>query len=188
MRVSATSEQSLRDSRRKMLIEKPARIVRYGISLASVGLAFLVASLLPSRADPSHFTLFFAATMISAWFGGLGPELLATVLSALSLDYFFFAPIHSITLDWRAVLRLGVFSIVADSSRVQAGSGQSARQLARLFSMAVCEARRRMKRARSTKRASVYIAKPSSRDFRKSKTISRLCEFWKPKPRCRMKR
>ncbi|MGH9637837.1 MAG: sensor histidine kinase, partial [Candidatus Angelobacter sp.] len=96
-----------------MLIESRPPIVRYGISLASVGLALLLASLLPSRADPSHFTLFFAATMISAWFGGLGPGLVATFLSALSLDYFFISPVHSITLDWRAFLRLGVFSVVA---------------------------------------------------------------------------
>src|SRR5262249_56135569 len=39
--------------------------------------------------------------------------LLATLLSDLSLDYFFIAPVHSITLDWQAFLRLGVFSVVA---------------------------------------------------------------------------
>ena len=80
--------------------------MRYAISIASVGLALALASLLPYRADPSHFTLFFAAVMVSAWYGGLGAGLLATILSALSLDYFFIAPIYSITLDWRAFLRL----------------------------------------------------------------------------------
>jgi K+-sensing histidine kinase KdpD len=80
-----------------MLIESRPPIVRYGIAVASVGLALAVASLLPYRADPSHFTLFFAAVMISSWYGGLGTGLVATILSALSLDYFFIAPIHSIT-------------------------------------------------------------------------------------------
>ena len=51
--------------------------------------------------------------MVSAWYGGLGAGLVATILSALSLDYFFIAPIHSITVDWRAFLRLGVFLVVA---------------------------------------------------------------------------
>jgi C4-dicarboxylate-specific signal transduction histidine kinase len=37
----------------------------------------------------------------------------ATILSALSLDYFLIAPIHSVTVDWEAFLRLGVFLVVA---------------------------------------------------------------------------
>ena len=97
----------------RMLIESRPPAVRYAISIASVGLALALASLLPYRADPSHFTLFFAAVMVSAWYGGLGTGLVATILSALSLDYFFIAPIHSITLDWQAFLRLGVFLVVA---------------------------------------------------------------------------
>ena len=95
------------------MIESRPPIVRYGIAVASVGLALAVASLLPYRADPSHFTLFFAAVMVSAWYGGLGAGLVATILSALSLDYFFIAPLHNITVDWQAFLRLGVFLVVA---------------------------------------------------------------------------
>jgi C4-dicarboxylate-specific signal transduction histidine kinase len=51
--------------------------------------------------------------MVTAWYGGLGAGLLATVLSALSLDYFFISLNHSITLDWGALVRLGTFVIVA---------------------------------------------------------------------------
>ena len=96
-----------------MLIDNRPPVLRYAISIASVAAALSLASLLPSRADPSHFTLFFAAVMVSAWYGGLGAGLLATILSALSLDFFFIAPIHSITLDWRALLRLSVFVVVS---------------------------------------------------------------------------
>jgi C4-dicarboxylate-specific signal transduction histidine kinase len=96
-----------------MLVDSRPPVLRYAISIASVGAALSLASLLPFRADPSHFTLFFAAVMVSAWYGGLGAGLLATLLSDLSLDYFFIAPVHSITLDWQAFLRLGVFSVVA---------------------------------------------------------------------------
>ncbi len=86
---------------------------RYPIAVVSVALALLLASILSSRADPSHFTLFFAAVMVSAWYGGLGAGLLATVLSALSLDYFFISPIHALDFDLRALLRLSVFTLVA---------------------------------------------------------------------------
>ena len=97
----------------RMLIESRPPLLRYAISIASVGLALALAALLPYRADPSHFTLFFAAVMVSAWYGGLGTGLLATILSALSIDYFFIGPIHTITLDWQAFLRLAVFLVVA---------------------------------------------------------------------------
>src|SRR5919197_1143331 len=111
--LSATREQSFSNWCRQMLIDNRPPVLRYAISIASVAAALSLASLLPSRADPSHFTLFFAAVMVSAWYGGLGAGLLATILSALSLDYFFIAPIHSITLDWRALLRLTVFVVVS---------------------------------------------------------------------------
>ena len=54
-----------------------------------------VASLLPARVDPSHFTFFFLAVMLSAWYGGFGAGLIATILSALALDYFFISPIYA---------------------------------------------------------------------------------------------
>jgi signal transduction histidine kinase len=96
-----------------MLVERRPFLLRYVIALLSVGTAVAIASLLPWRADPSHFTLFFLAVMVSAWYGGLVAGLVATVLSASSLDFFFIAPIHSIDLNWQALMRLSVFSAVA---------------------------------------------------------------------------
>jgi two-component system, NtrC family, sensor kinase len=43
----------------------------------------------------------------------LGAGLITTVLSAVSIDYFFLSPHHSIHLDWRTFLRLGVFTSIA---------------------------------------------------------------------------
>lgn len=110
---SATAKQNFSSRCRQMLIEERPPLLRHATSVATVGLALALASLLPSRADPSHFTLFFAAVMISAWYGGLGPGLVATVMSALALDYFFISPFRSINLDWAALLRLSVFTTVA---------------------------------------------------------------------------
>jgi C4-dicarboxylate-specific signal transduction histidine kinase len=96
-----------------MFIEKrPARL-RYLIAIGAVAVALGLAALIPTRADPSHFSLFFVAVMWSSWYGGLGAGLIATLLSALSLDYFFLSDLYSIDLDWGAFLRLGVFTIIA---------------------------------------------------------------------------
>lgn len=55
--------------------------------MAAVVVALLIQRLLiPSFAvssDASPFMVFFAAVMVAAWFGGLGPGLLATALSTL---------------------------------------------------------------------------------------------------------
>ena len=96
-----------------MLRDRPSFLARYALTLATVALAIWLASILGRRADPSHFTLFFAAVMVSAWYGGLGAGLVATVLSALSLDYFFISRSYSLALDWSALLRLSVFTLVA---------------------------------------------------------------------------
>jgi C4-dicarboxylate-specific signal transduction histidine kinase len=113
MALSAIGKQTFSNWCRQMLIDNRPPLLRYAISIATVAAALSMASLLPSRADPSHFTLFFAAVMVSAWYGGLRAGLLATILSALSLDYFFIPPFYSIILDWRALLRLSTFIIVA---------------------------------------------------------------------------
>ena len=93
--------------------DRPSFLARYALTLATVALAISVASIVGGKADPSHFTLFFAAVMVSAWYGGLGAGLVATVLSALSLDYFFISRTYSLVLDWSTLLRLSVFTLVA---------------------------------------------------------------------------
>jgi C4-dicarboxylate-specific signal transduction histidine kinase len=95
-----------------MLGENRSRIASYSIAAITVVGAAALESLLPAIADPSHFTLFFAAVMVTAWYGGLGPGIVATVFSALSLDYFFIGP-DTLTLDWSAIVRLAVFLLAA---------------------------------------------------------------------------
>ncbi len=97
----------------QMLVKDRSLVFRYSIAFAAVALASFLVSLFPSRVDPSHFTLFFLAVMLSAWYGGFGAGLMATILSALSLDYFFISPLNSIDLDSHAFVRLCVFLIVA---------------------------------------------------------------------------
>lgn len=95
-----------------ILVDRPL-VCRYSIPLITVAAASFVAYLLPSRFDPSHFTLYFLAVMLSTWYGGFGAGVLSTVLSALLLDYFFISPVASIELDSHAFLRLCVFLSVS---------------------------------------------------------------------------
>jgi signal transduction histidine kinase len=92
--------------------------VRYAIPFVAVLAATFLASLLPWRVDPSHFTLYFLAVMLSAWYGGIGAGLISTVLSALALDYYFISPIYSVELDWHAFVRTCVFLFVAGITNV----------------------------------------------------------------------
>jgi PAS domain S-box-containing protein len=72
----------------------------YGIAVLVVGLVLLLKMLLnPLTGEESPFLLFFGAVMLGAWFGGLGPGLLATALAALAADYFFLSPAHSLLVD-----------------------------------------------------------------------------------------
>ncbi|HEY3153602.1 MAG TPA: ATP-binding protein [Candidatus Binatia bacterium] len=97
-----------------MFVEDRPPWVRYTIAILAAAVALGLASAIPSKADPSHFSLFFVAVMLGSWYGGLGAGLVTMVLSALSIEYFFIAPHHSIIhVDWRAFLRLGVFTSIA---------------------------------------------------------------------------
>lgn len=101
-----------------MVVDDRPLVIRYAFPFLAVTTATFFASLLPWRADPSHFTLYFLAVMLSAWYGGFGAGLISTILSALALDYFFISPIYSIELDWHAFLRTGVFLVVAGITSV----------------------------------------------------------------------
>ena len=97
-----------------MLIKDRPAVIRYAVAVVLPCLALGLAKLIPARADPSHFSLFFIAVMLGSWYGGLGAGLTSTVLSALVLEYFFISK-HFIPLDWHALLRVGVFTAIAAS-------------------------------------------------------------------------
>lgn len=72
----------------------PARAVALRYVAAIVAVAVSLAATLYWRRylAPQFALLFYAAAFVSAWYGGLGPGLLATALSALAIDYFFIGP------------------------------------------------------------------------------------------------
>src|SRR5690242_7734746 len=84
---------------------------RYGLAVASVALALVVTSALENYTDRTP--LFYAAIVVSAWFGGMGPGLVAVVLATFAIDYFFFEPLHTLRPDVKQASFLVVFSILA---------------------------------------------------------------------------
>ena len=74
----------------------------------------LGATLVLRRDGPTPSFLFFVpAVAISAWYGGLGPSALATILSLLLIDINFFAPGGSLLIDRVEALEIIAFLIVA---------------------------------------------------------------------------
>lgn len=88
-------------------------ILGYGIAALSVTTAFLLShwSLLLLEAAP--VSLFLCAVMLSAWLGGVGPGLLATVLSAVAFYYSFLSPLNSLAAKPGEMPRFFVFVLSA---------------------------------------------------------------------------
>ncbi|MGO8899898.1 MAG: PAS domain S-box protein [Isosphaeraceae bacterium] len=69
------------------------RPARYAVAIGSAAIgAVLVEFLLPSVGNQFPFLLLYPAVICAAWYGGFGPGLLATVLTALAGDFFLFEP------------------------------------------------------------------------------------------------
>ncbi len=98
-----------------MLKGTPSPVLGYGFAIATVALAVVLTLFLEPIIMPSVFSLFFAAVIVSAWYGGLGPGLLATALSSLALEYFFMFPTYSFSskFSWDYPFRLLLFGLVA---------------------------------------------------------------------------
>ena len=84
-------------------------LVRYGVAVITVGLALLVTQQVDLLAGRIPFALFLAAVIISTWYGGRNPGLLAIALSAVVCNYFIIRPLSSPMLDDDNTLRVGAF-------------------------------------------------------------------------------
>jgi len=74
-------------------IKHTSPLLRYGVAVLAVGAAFVIGLLLgPRIAQDVSFLLVFGVVAASAWYGGLGPGLLATAAAGLATDFFFLPP------------------------------------------------------------------------------------------------
>ncbi|MBD2437918.1 PAS domain S-box protein [Nostoc sp. FACHB-110] len=91
-----------------------AHMQRYFVCVFSVLIALLLGLTLDNLLNLEVSPLFFAAVVVSSWYGGLAPGLFATVLAVLLNNYFFIPPIYSLLPNtWTDILQLIVFSLVA---------------------------------------------------------------------------
>ena len=93
----------------RRLLSTGARLRWYGLAVGLSALALGLMLLLWPLMEPSVFFLFLAAVALSAMYGGLGPGLAATTLSALAGNYFFLEPYDVQFSRSEGALRLLVF-------------------------------------------------------------------------------
>jgi PAS domain S-box-containing protein len=86
---------------------------RYGVAVVLVGIAIITRGLLhPVLEASSPFLLFTVAVAVAAKYGGLGPGLFATALSAVAAIYLFIPPEFSLAVaDPREGVRITIFVI-----------------------------------------------------------------------------
>jgi len=92
---------------------KQPAICGYAIAILSVPVALIISRLPAIHLQDAPVSLFLCAVILSAWFGGVGPGLLATALSALAFNYYFLPPIHSLGAKPDEIPRLVIFTVSA---------------------------------------------------------------------------
>ena len=89
-----------------------APILRYGVAVLSTALA-LIPTVLLTNASESRLALFGVAVMVSAWYGGWKPGVVATAFALTVSAYFTFAGQHTSEEMKTAILRLSLFFFIA---------------------------------------------------------------------------
>ncbi len=92
----------------------PARapILRYGVAVLSTALA-LIPTVLLADVSESRLALFGVAVMVSAWYGGWKPGVVATAFALTVCAYFSLAGEHTPEQLRTAIIRLSLFFFVA---------------------------------------------------------------------------
>ena len=86
---------------------------RYAMAVATVALASIGTLMMRPWLGSSISLFFFPAVVFTAMYAGHGPSLAATVLSTLSLAFFFVQPYNSFDIGADDAIRLAVFAVVA---------------------------------------------------------------------------
>jgi PAS domain S-box-containing protein len=95
-------------------VNRDSPILRYGVAILASVIAIAISVALDPLLAGQPFQVMLAAVLISAWFGGLWPALLATALNAIVLDYFFLAPRYAFGIaTLGAATRLAMFLAVS---------------------------------------------------------------------------
>lgn len=69
-------------------------VFRYGIAVVAVGIVIFVWNFFPALSSRFPFLFATVPVLLAAWYGGVGPGIVASVLSAIAVYYFFMDPRH----------------------------------------------------------------------------------------------
>src|SRR5580765_942263 len=105
-----------------------AVVLRYGLAVLSVATALMIKEFLRTYFDPTPNSLFFCAVVLSSWLGGLGPGLLASLLSVGLIDYHFTSPYYTLELSAEDLPRMVVFFLSSASISWLSASQKRARE------------------------------------------------------------
>ena len=86
-------------------------VVRYGLSVVSVGVALAVT--LSFQGYTFRTPFFFPAIILSTWIGGVGPGMFAVFLSTLAINYFILEPKFAFSFGPHDLLHLSAFLVSA---------------------------------------------------------------------------
>jgi PAS domain S-box-containing protein len=90
----------------------PVSVIRNGTAIAAVAAAVGANLWLQHALEISPVvSLMLCSVLFASWAGGLGPGLLAIVLSVLAFDYFFLPPLYSLGVGYSDALRVGLFVV-----------------------------------------------------------------------------
>jgi PAS domain S-box-containing protein len=91
-----------------------APAVRYGLAVATVGVAIIARMALESSLTTTRvpFITFFPALLVTTFLGGLGPGVVSLLLSAVAANYFFLPPLYSLQVAWGDGVALALFLAV----------------------------------------------------------------------------
>jgi light-regulated signal transduction histidine kinase (bacteriophytochrome) len=107
-------------------------ILRYGFSIVCVGVAFgLALALQYYNFHHSALPLFILSVAIVTWYAGIGPTVLALILSVACFDYFFVEPLYSFVIAGRDLPYFLIFllwaAVVASFAAVRRGIEENLR-------------------------------------------------------------
>ncbi len=105
-------------------------IQRYVVAVLTVALASILSLAVQPLIPTLRFPLFYVAVAFSAWFGGLEPGLLATVLSAIAAVLLLVLPGESFQISLSGLIQVSLFVLVSTIISLLSGHRKKAEETA----------------------------------------------------------
>ncbi|MFN0017631.1 MAG: ATP-binding protein [Pirellulaceae bacterium] len=132
---------------------------RYGGAVLAIFFATLLRYWLDSLVEGAGLAVFFVALVIAAWYGGVGPFMLAFALSLASFRLFFPSPPDAAPdPPARVLIGLGAFFFVGIAAAILSESARRAKQRAQLQAEAAVNQRERLRATLSCIGEAVIVA------------------------------